>query len=113
MDDVDNYVAICAIDDVTPDLPYKGRLNEIDLAVFQVEDAYYVTQDICTHGPGSLSEGYVEGAEIECPFHQGRFSIITGAPLAPPCTVPLKIWNVVMRDDQIMIDKTSVGQTAT
>jgi nitrite reductase/ring-hydroxylating ferredoxin subunit len=31
-------------------------------------------------------EGFVDGEEVECPFHQGRFHIPTGHPSAPPCT---------------------------
>jgi nitrite reductase/ring-hydroxylating ferredoxin subunit len=111
MNEVANYFELCDIGDVTPDLPFKARMDETDLAVFQVEDAYYVTQDTCTHGPGSLCEGYVEGDEIECPFHQGKFSIITGQPTAPPCTEALKTWKTVVRDGKIMIERSPVGHT--
>jgi nitrite reductase/ring-hydroxylating ferredoxin subunit len=102
---------LCATGDVSPDLPFKARIGETDLAVFQVGDSYYVTQDACTHGPGSLCEGFVEGDEIECPFHQGKFSIITGAPTAAPCEVALKTWQVTVRDGKIWID-AAAGSTA-
>jgi nitrite reductase/ring-hydroxylating ferredoxin subunit len=95
---------LCTVGDVSPDLPYKAQMDGVDLAVFQVDDAYYVTQDLCTHGPGSLCEGYVDGCEVECPFHQGKFNIITGVPTAPPCTEPLKTWKVVVQGDDILID---------
>jgi nitrite reductase/ring-hydroxylating ferredoxin subunit len=94
-------IALCATSDVTQDLPVKAELNGEDVVVFQVGDQYHVTQDRCTHGPGSLSEGYVERDEIECPFHQGKFSIITGLPTSPPCTVPLRTWTVQVRDGQV------------
>lgn len=104
MSDKTDQIELCAVDDVSPDLPFKARMEETDLAVFQVGDCYYVTQDACTHGPGSLCEGYVDGEEIECPFHQGKFNIITGLPSAPPCTEPLKTWKVTVRDGKILID---------
>jgi nitrite reductase/ring-hydroxylating ferredoxin subunit len=107
MNDKIDYVALCAVGDVSPDLPFKARMDEIDLAVFQVGDSYYVTQDACTHGPGSLCEGYVDGEEIECPFHQGKFSIITGAPTAAPCTEPLRTWNVAVKDGKILIERNA------
>ncbi len=75
-----------------------------ELAVFQVDGNYYVTQDHCTHGPGSLSEGYLEGSEIECPFHQGRFDVITGEPTLPPCTIRLRTWAVILREGKILVD---------
>lgn len=97
-----DYVELCGTDDVTPDMPFKAQMDGTDVAVFQLGDTYYVTQDLCTHGPGSLSEGYVEGDEIECPFHQGKFNIMTGVPTAPPCTEALRTWKVTVRDGRIL-----------
>jgi anthranilate 1,2-dioxygenase ferredoxin subunit len=51
-----------------------------------------------------LAEGWVEGDEVECPFHQGRFHIPGGQPTAPPCTVPLRIWKVKLIEGDIWID---------
>ncbi len=101
MNDRADLVDLCAVADVSADLPVKADLDGVDVAVFQVDGKYYVTQDLCSHGPGSLAEGYVEGDEVECPFHQGRFSIITGAPTAAPCNIPLKTWDVVVKGDRI------------
>lgn len=96
---------VCDVADVTPDIPFKANADGTDLAVFQIGDKYYVTQDACTHGPGCLSEGYVDGVEVECPFHQGKFDIITGQPTAAPCTVPLKTWAVIRRDSKICVTR--------
>jgi nitrite reductase/ring-hydroxylating ferredoxin subunit len=112
MNEAIDYFELCDVGDVTSDLPFKARMDETDLAVFQVGDLYYVTQDACTHGPGSLCEGYVEGDEIECPFHQGKFSIITGEPTAPPCMEPLKTWKTMVRDGKIFIERSLAGHTA-
>jgi len=101
MNDPSDLVDLCAVSDVSADVPVKAEIDGEDVAVFQVDDQFYVTQDICTHGPGSLAEGYVEGREIECPFHQGKFDIITGEPTAPPCSIALKIWGVVVQGDRI------------
>ena len=54
------------------------------LAVFQLDDGFYVTDDTCTHGEASLCEGFVEGDEIECPWHSGRFCIKDGKATALP-----------------------------
>jgi nitrite reductase/ring-hydroxylating ferredoxin subunit len=45
------------------------------LAVFRVGEEYFVTDDLCTHGSASLSEGELIDFEIECPFHQGAFDV--------------------------------------
>lgn len=97
---------ICRVNDVRPDQPYRAEVDGEAVAVFEIDGEYYVTQDLCTHGPGSLSEGYVDGKEIECPFHQGRFNILTGAAVSAPCTIPLRTWDVFVEGDRIMVGKS-------
>jgi nitrite reductase/ring-hydroxylating ferredoxin subunit len=65
---------------------------------------FYVTDDNCTHGPGSLSEGYLDGHEIECDFHQGCFDIRTGEVTVPPCIVPIKTYKVVVEGGRVTIE---------
>jgi len=99
-----HLVALCAAGDVEPDAPVRVALDNLVYAVFNLEGRFYATQDHCTHGPGSLSEGFVMGTEIECPFHQGRFDIRTGQPTAAPCTQALRIWTVHVIDGLVCID---------
>ena len=101
MADSDTLIDLCAVTEVNPDMPFKATINGEDVAVFQVGEAYYVTQDLCTHGPGSLSEGFVAGEEVECPFHQGRFNIVTGEAIAAPCTIALKTWKACAKGGRI------------
>jgi nitrite reductase/ring-hydroxylating ferredoxin subunit len=104
------FTALCAAADIEDDTPVRVAAYNTAFAVFRVGDRYYVTQDACTHGPGSLAEGYVDGEEVECPFHQGRFHIPSGRPSAPPCTVALRTWAVRLIDGQVCID-LSTGRT--
>jgi nitrite reductase/ring-hydroxylating ferredoxin subunit len=97
-------VALCGAAEVEPDTPVRVLLDNVAYAVFSVNGQFYVTQDQCTHGPGSLAEGFVMGTEIECPFHQGRFDICTGHATAAPCTLALRTWTVHAIDGQICID---------
>lgn len=100
---------LCRIEDVRPEQPFKTEMNGEELAVFEVDGQYWVTQDMCTHGPGNLSDGYMEGEEIECPFHQGRFNVKTGEPTSPPCTHALRTWTAVVRDGKIFVDSNENG----
>ena len=74
------------------------------IAVYNVDGVYYVTDDTCTHGPGSLSEGDLSGHVIECEFHYGSFDIRTGEVVAPPCMVPLRTYKVINENDVIFIE---------
>ena len=97
-------VALCAASDVAEDAPRQVERGGMAYAVFQKGGDYFVTADHCTHGPGFLSEGAVIGDEIECPFHQGRFDLRTGAPTAPPCFEPIRVWTARLIEGQICID---------
>lgn len=97
-------VGLCSADEVVPDTPVRVVVNGTAYAVFNLGGQFYATQDECTHGPGSLAEGFVVGCEIECPFHQGRFDIRTGQATAAPCTAALRVWTVRVRNGQLCID---------
>ena len=78
---------------------------ELQLAVFKVGDRYCVIDDRCTHGPGLLSEGDVDGEIVECNFHHGAFNICTGQVVAPPCMVPVRTYYVEVCEGHICIDR--------
>jgi nitrite reductase/ring-hydroxylating ferredoxin subunit len=97
-------IQVCATGDVAEGEALKVETEGLTLAVFNVEGDFYVTDDHCTHGPGSLSEGFLEGHEIECDFHQGCFDVRTGEVTSPPPMVPVKSYKVVVDGDQVLIE---------
>ena len=97
-------IGLCEASDVTTDTPLRVEHDGVAYAVFRCEHRIFVTQDQCTHGPGSLSEGFLIGCEVECPFHQGRFDVSTGRATGAPCTEPLRTWTVHELDGRLFID---------
>ena len=53
------------------------------IAVYNLGGQFFATDDNCTHGNASLSEGEIEEGEIYCPFHDGALDIRTGKRRAP------------------------------
>lgn len=99
-------IELCPGADVAENGAAKVEKNGMCLAVFNLAGKFYVTDDLCTHGPGSLSEGYIEGDTVECDFHNGAFNIKTGEVVTPPCMIPLKTYAVHMKDGKVFIDPT-------
>jgi nitrite reductase/ring-hydroxylating ferredoxin subunit len=97
-------IALCRTTDVAEGTVIRVEHGDLVLAVYNVGGEYFVTDDMCTHGPGSLSEGYLEDDEIECNFHGGRFNVRTGAVAGPPCMVPIKTYKVVLDGDTVTIE---------
>ena len=97
-------IELCSTDEVAPGTALKVENGDLTLAVFNVDGQFYVTDDLCTHGPGSLSEGYIEDDIVECNFHNGQFNIRTGEVVSPPCMVPVRTYPAVVEDGSVFID---------
>jgi len=94
---------LCKKSDVPKDAGFKVEKGKFSLAVFQVEGKFFVLDDLCTHGPGSLSQGYLEGHIIECDFHAGCFDIQNGEVTAPPCMIPTRTFKIVDDLEDVVI----------
>ena len=97
-------IELCNASDVAPGAALKVEHGDLVLAVFNVDGEFFVTDDACTHGPGSLSEGYIEDDVVECNFHNGQFNIKTGEVVAPPCMVPVKTYPTTVEDGKVLIE---------
>ena len=95
-------LALCKAADVEVGKAIRIEKGGLTLAVFNLDGEIHVTDDACTHGPGSLSEGCISGDVVECDFHNGAFNIRTGAVVTPPCMVPLKTYRTVIDSDGLV-----------
>jgi naphthalene 1,2-dioxygenase system ferredoxin subunit len=74
-----------------------------EFALFKVEDAVYATASHCTHGHARLCEGFVEGHEVECPLHQGRFDLRSGQPTCAPVTEAVQTYPVRIEGGRVLL----------
>ena len=92
-----------AFDDVPEDdvigIVVAGR----DLALYSAGGEIFATDNICTHGQARLCEGFLEGHEIECPLHQGRFDVRTGQPTGAPVTEAIRSYPVRIEGGRVFL----------
>jgi naphthalene 1,2-dioxygenase system ferredoxin subunit len=74
-----------------------------EIAVYTVGSEVYASDNLCTHGNARLCDGFLEGHEIECPLHQGRFDVRDGRPLCDPVTVPVRVYPVRVEGGRVYI----------
>jgi len=92
------------------DVPDQGVTQVVphganaEYAVYKLDGEFFCTDDMCTHGLVSLSNGDVENGQIHCPLHGGAFDIRTGKATELPCRVSLKIYKVEMIGDELFAD---------
>jgi naphthalene 1,2-dioxygenase system ferredoxin subunit len=74
-----------------------------DIAFYEVDGEVFATDNLCTHGAARLSDGFLEGNEIECPLHQGRFDVCTGKAMCAPLTEDIKTYPVKIENMRVML----------
>ncbi|HZG18571.1 MAG TPA: non-heme iron oxygenase ferredoxin subunit [Herbaspirillum sp.] len=74
------------------------RLDGAQVGLFLVDGAVYAIDDICSHGNARLSEGELDGFEVECPLHAGLFDIRSGKALSAPLTRDVRSHEVSLED---------------
>jgi len=75
-----------------------------ELAVYGVDGEVFVTDNICTHGHARLCDGFLEGHEIECPLHQGRFDIRSGKAMCEPLTEDVRTFPVRIEGGSVFVE---------
>lgn len=72
------------------DLPRGGMLRvslgDLDVLLAHTDAGLVATDDRCPHMSAPLSAGRLEGCQVDCPLHKGRFDLLTGATLRFPTT---------------------------
>jgi naphthalene 1,2-dioxygenase system ferredoxin subunit len=98
-----NWIDAAAQDDVPQEDVIAVSAGGREIALYGVGGEVYATDNICTHGHARLCEGFVEGYEIECPLHQGKFDIRTGVPTCAPATEALKSYPVKIEGGRVWL----------
>jgi nitrite reductase/ring-hydroxylating ferredoxin subunit len=101
--------------DGTHELGAATMLDPGDLAPIEIDGRAYVlcrTLDgsyafldgICTHGNARLADGFLDDCVLECPKHNGRFDVRTGAAIRVPATVAVQSYPLVEQDGRLVVD---------
>jgi naphthalene 1,2-dioxygenase ferredoxin component len=97
------WIDALSADDLPTDDVIGIEIAGHDIAIYSVGDQVYATENICTHGQARLSDGFLEGCEIECPLHQGKFDVRDGKALCEPVTDALRSYAVKIEGGRVFI----------
>ncbi|ANB76983.1 naphthalene 1,2-dioxygenase [Paraburkholderia phytofirmans OLGA172] len=92
-------LAAIPADDVTAVIA-GGR----EVAIYSVDGAVYATDNVCTHGHARLCDGFLDGHEIECPLHQGKFDVRSGKAMCEPLTVDIQTYPIKIEGGSVYIE---------
>jgi nitrite reductase/ring-hydroxylating ferredoxin subunit len=110
----ESVVRVCSQAEITPETAKAFEVGDLRLAVYNIGGKFYVTDDECTHASASLADGILDGDIIECSLHFGAFHVPTGAVKAPPCSIALRTYQVLLQGDDVFVDldKNAAGEPA-
>ena len=97
------WIDIAGKDDVPEEDVVGIDINEKSIALYQVEGEIYATDNICTHGNARLCDGFLQGHEIECPLHQGKFDIRNGKAMCAPLTEDIRTYPLKIESNRVWI----------
>lgn len=97
------FTRVATANDVAAGTVIKVQARGVKLALFNLEGAYYATEELCPHALASLVDGFILNDTVECTLHGACYSIKTGEPLFGTQTRDLKTYQVCEADGQILV----------
>ncbi|MGN6129614.1 MAG: non-heme iron oxygenase ferredoxin subunit [Nocardioidaceae bacterium] len=102
-----SFQRACSVADVPDGEAFAVTVEGTTVAVARDGDDFYAIYDECSHASVPMSEGAVEGHEIECWLHGSMFDLRTGKPTNLPATEPVAIYPVKVEGDDVLVDVAS------
>jgi nitrite reductase/ring-hydroxylating ferredoxin subunit len=84
-------------------------LGATRILLANVDGKVYATSDICSHALAYLSDGFLEGAVVECPLHGAQFDVTTGKALSPPADGDIETYEVTVADGRIFVSPSQLA----
>ena len=97
------WTSVGAVDEIGPGEYRVVDIDDVAVAVFNLDGEYFAIEDVCTHDFGTLTGGCIEDGQIMCPRHGARFDIRTGAALTPPAYEPVATFQVRVDDGVVQV----------
>jgi len=98
-----NWIDVAAQADLFDGAGVAVNADGRDIALFSVEGEVFAIDNLCSHGDARLCDGFVEGHQVECPYHQAMFNLRDGTVNCGPATKPVKSWPVKIEGGRVLL----------
>jgi NAD(P)H-dependent nitrite reductase small subunit len=72
------YVPVLSTAELPPGQAVEVTVEGRAVALFNVGGTFYALTNLCPHRGGPLGQGFLEGTEVSCPWHNYTFDVRTG-----------------------------------
>ena len=109
MSEAGDWHDVAAITDLPPGEMLAFQIGSDQLAIYNVDGMIYATDDVCSHAYALLTDGWLEGAIVECPLHGGQFDVSTGKAVCDPAEADIRIVPVRIEGGRVFVRVTAAG----
>ena len=103
MDSNSGFLVVAKCSDVAPGRSMLVEMGNNRILLSNVDGDFYAIGEACPHAGGPLSEGVIEGIEVECPFHGSRFNLKTGGVTELPALERVARYQVRVENGNVMV----------
>lgn len=98
------FVKVAEVGDLSPGEMKAVEVGEDQILLANVGGIIYSCSNVCTHAFGPLSEGELDGGQVECPMHGALCDVTTGEVLDSPADENLKVYQVQIDGEDILVE---------
>lgn len=97
------FVQVALKEDIEKGKGKTVKVNDKEIAIFNLNDEFYALDNTCPHRGGPLGEGEIEDSKVTCPWHGWTFDVKTGQNIFNPM-IKQKGYNIKLEDNKILVD---------
>jgi ferredoxin-NADP reductase len=98
-----SFARIAATTELAPGQVKAIAVNGMQIALCNVDGAFYAIDDACPHRGASLAEGELVGRTITCPLHGAIFDVTTGEVLEGPAGEAVACFKVRVAGNEVLV----------
>ena len=100
----DNWVPVCPRSAVGSGEMVMEEVGDREIVLADVDGEVFAFDGICTHALGYLDQGELDGYQVMCPLHEGRFDIRTGKVVSGEPEEPIEVYPARVTDGTIYLE---------
>ncbi len=108
----EGFVKVAEVGEVKPGEMTMVKLDRDQVLLANIDGTFYAVNNMCSHKMGRLAKGRLDNLEgvpvVVCPFHQARFSVLTGEALTSPATKSVQTYEVCVSGEEVLIRSTKI-----
>jgi len=102
----DGFIRVASLAEL-PDGEMKAvqAPDGVQVGIANIKGELYAFDNMCTHEDASLHFGWLltDICQVECPLHEGRFDLKTGAATQAPIEIPVRLYEIRADGDDILV----------